>query len=470
MTSTSSMLSMPPSRTPARMAPCTAAPYATASSGCTLLHSCLPSKNSCRMACTRGTRVEPPTSTISSTSSLDCFESVSTRLTHSRQRWKVFSHNLSNLARVTSHEISWSPTVISTRALVELDSWRLAVSHAERSLRVAPGESVNGSSPVRLRWSCATQSAMAESKSSPPRWVSPEVAITENTPSSMDSSDTSKVPPPRSKTSTFCETPLALSRPYASAAAVGSLMTRSTSRPAMVPASLVRRRCASLKYAGTVTTALEILVSSATSAAFFIFSSTMALTCSGMSSRFFAFSPSPEVTQMTGLPALPSLISKGMRRVSSWHSLNCLPMMRLMLKRVRDVLRAAWFLAPSPTRRSPAVSVNATHEGVVRAPRSFARTSGSPLRHTATHEKVVPRSMPITCSVGAAVSAAAAPSAIFAAAAWAAMASMRALSARHSARPDVSDSFSGSCARPVWYAVIAPMWSPERKSARPRRP
>jgi hypothetical protein len=40
-----------------------------------------------------------------------------------------------------------------------------------------------------------------------------------------------------------------LSRPYAMAAAVGSLMMRSTSRPAIVPASLVACRWLSLKYA-----------------------------------------------------------------------------------------------------------------------------------------------------------------------------------------------------------------------------
>ena len=43
--------------------------------------------------------------------------------------------------------------------------------------------------------------------------------------------------------------------PYAKAAAVGSLMIRSTSNPAIRPASLVAWRCASLKYAGTVITA-----------------------------------------------------------------------------------------------------------------------------------------------------------------------------------------------------------------------
>ena len=48
---------------------------------------------------------------------------------------------------------------------------------------------------------------------------------------------------------------LLLVQPYASAAAVGSLMIRSTSSPAIRPASLVAWRCASLKYAGTVITA-----------------------------------------------------------------------------------------------------------------------------------------------------------------------------------------------------------------------
>ena len=43
--------------------------------------------------------------------------------------------------------------------------------------------------------------------------------------------------------------------PYAMAAAVGSLMIRKTFSPAIVPASLVDWRWASLKYAGTVTTA-----------------------------------------------------------------------------------------------------------------------------------------------------------------------------------------------------------------------
>ena len=46
-----------------------------------------------------------------------------------------------------------------------------------------------------------------------------------------------------------------LSKPYAIAAAVGSLMIRKQFKPAMTAASLVAWRCESLKYAGTVTTA-----------------------------------------------------------------------------------------------------------------------------------------------------------------------------------------------------------------------
>ncbi len=65
--------------------------------------------------------------------------------------------------------------------------------------------------------------------------------------------ETSKVPPPKSYTMIFCST--SLSNPYANAAAVGSLIIRFTSNPAILPASFVACLCASLKYAGTVITA-----------------------------------------------------------------------------------------------------------------------------------------------------------------------------------------------------------------------
>ncbi|GAE74063.1 hypothetical protein JCM18916_3635 [Cutibacterium acnes JCM 18916] len=45
------------------------------------------------------------------------------------------------------------------------------------------------------------------------------------------------------------------------------------------------------------------------------------------------------------------------------------------------------------TRVSPEL-VNATTDGVVRAPSAFGMTVGSPPSRTATHELVVPRSIP----------------------------------------------------------------------------
>ena len=83
----------------------------------------------------------------------------------------------------------------------------------------------------------AIQLMMRLSKSSPPRRLLPAVARTSKTPSDISRSETSNVPPPRSKIMIFCS--FSLSIPYARAAAVGSLIIRMTSSPAILPASLV---------------------------------------------------------------------------------------------------------------------------------------------------------------------------------------------------------------------------------------
>ena len=93
------------------------------------------------------------------------------------------------------------------------------------------------------------------SKSSPPSLLLPAVDLTSNTPSPSSSIDTSNVPPPKSYTKTVCDLSC-LSSPYASAAAVGSFIILSTSKPAILPAFFVACLCESLKYAGTVITAL----------------------------------------------------------------------------------------------------------------------------------------------------------------------------------------------------------------------
>ncbi len=125
-----------------------------------------------------------------------------------------------------------------------VESSHLAFSAASFRRCSAIG-SLRTSMPVCLRNSSAMWSMRRWSQSSPPRWVSPLVESTSNTPSPMSRIDTSNVPPPRSNTAIFSF--FFLSRPYASAAAVGSLMMRSTFRPAISPASLVAWRWASLK-------------------------------------------------------------------------------------------------------------------------------------------------------------------------------------------------------------------------------
>jgi hypothetical protein len=57
--------------------------------------------------------------------------------------------------------------------------------------------------------------------------------------------DTSKVPPPRSKTKIVSLS--FLSKPYDREAAVGSLIILKTYKPAILPASFVAWRCESLK-------------------------------------------------------------------------------------------------------------------------------------------------------------------------------------------------------------------------------
>ena len=69
-------------------------------------------------------------------------------------------------------------------------------------------------------------------------------------------------------------------------------------------------------------------------------------------------------------------------------------MKRLIENTVLAGLVMAWRFATCPTSRSPVLE-NATTDGVVRFPSALGITTGSPPSMTATHEFVVPRSIPI---------------------------------------------------------------------------
>merc|ERR1711963_42623 len=85
---------------PVNIAACTAAPYATASSGLILLFNSLPLKNSVNNFCTFGILVDPPTSTSSSIDDLSSLASLSAFSTGSNVPLKRSAHSSSNLALV----------------------------------------------------------------------------------------------------------------------------------------------------------------------------------------------------------------------------------------------------------------------------------------------------------------------------------------------------------------------------------
>src|SRR3954471_14564494 len=110
--------------------------------------------------------------------------------------------------------------------------------------------------------------------------------------------------------------------PYASAAAVGSLSTRTTVSPAIAPAVAVAERWASLKLAGTVTTARAIGTSRRADAMLRTWSSTIA--------EISGTANSPPRVTIIGALFGPSLITNGDRVLAVWTSgdLNDRPISR----------------------------------------------------------------------------------------------------------------------------------------------
>mmetsp|Transcript_4962 Transcript_4962/g.14856 ORF Transcript_4962/g.14856 Transcript_4962/m.14856 type:complete len:453 (-) Transcript_4962:199-1557(-) len=245
VTSSRTMSLTSPPKTPAW----TAAPRATTSSGFTVTLGSFPVRDLTR-AWTAGILVEPPTrmiSSISLRSSLASLRAFSTGILHLSSKSE---HSSSNPALVRLFSMCFGPSAVAVMNGKLIEVWVrvlssiLAFSLASVSLCRACLSFLR-SIPSFFWKSSAKKSVILLSKSSPPRWVSPEVLSTSKTPSPTSSTETSKVPPPKSKTRMVS---LAFfSKPYASEAAVGSLMILSTSSPAILPASLVACLCASLK-------------------------------------------------------------------------------------------------------------------------------------------------------------------------------------------------------------------------------
>ena len=121
----------------------------------------------------------------------------------------------SNLARVKSISKCFGPSapaVMKGRLMLVVntpDNSIFAFSAASRKRCIAI-LSLERSMPSCFLNSETSQSTIFWSKSSPPRWVSPLVAFTSNTPSPISRMDTSKVPPPRSYTSTVWSSVLSM--------------------------------------------------------------------------------------------------------------------------------------------------------------------------------------------------------------------------------------------------------------------
>ena len=189
---------------PVSTAACTAAPTATTSSGLTPLWGSLP-KSCFTASWTLGMRIWPPTRITSS---------ISPGLTPaSFMAWR-HGPSVRSISSATS-DSSLARVRVRTRCLGPLasavmkgrlisvwsvvDSSHLAFSAASlrrwRAMR-----SLRRSMPFSFLNSSAIQSITRWSKSSPPRWVSPLVALTSKTPSPISRIEMSKVPPPRSNT------------------------------------------------------------------------------------------------------------------------------------------------------------------------------------------------------------------------------------------------------------------------------
>ena len=376
------------STSPAKTPPCMAAPNATTSSGLTLWFGSF-SKISFTFSWILGIRVEPPTKTTSLISDGERPASL-IAFTHGSIVLSTKSAtNFSNFARVKVRFKCLGPeesAVINGKFIsvcFDVDNSFFAASLASLN-RCNAIASFFKSIPSLFLNSSAIQFIIFWSKSSPPKCVSPFVDLTSKTPSPNSKIEISKVPPPKSNTAIVSS--FFLSRPYANDAAVGSLMILLTFSPAILPASFVACLWESLKYAGTVITASVTVVPRCSSAVCFNFCKTIAPISGGV------YDLSPAFTSIE--PFLFLLTLYGTSFISFSTSLNILPIKRLIEKTVFSGLVTACRFAAWPTNLSPSFA-KPTIDGVVLPPSELLITVGSPPSRTATHEFVVPKSIPM---------------------------------------------------------------------------
>ena len=235
---------------PAMIPACIAAPIETASMGSTPDSASRPTTLLTNRR-TDGILVGPPTMTIFATSDDWRDASASAFSIDARHLSIMGPTRSSSFARVRRSsrflvpDGSLAMNGRFTSVSITVDSSIFAFSAASRT-RVIAVWSSDRSMPSFFLNSSTTWSMSALSMSAPPSCVSPDVLRTSNTPPPISMMVTSSVPPPKSNTSIFMSSP-ALSRPNASDAAVGSLIMRTTSRPAIVPASFVAWRWLSSK-------------------------------------------------------------------------------------------------------------------------------------------------------------------------------------------------------------------------------
>ena len=190
-------------------------------------------------------RVAPPTSTIALRPAASIAQSRNARTTGSRKRRMIGSHACSNASAVTGPSRRVSSKVTTNSASAAVVNCRRACSAARnRSARRRPSGKLARIPAGSMR--VCISAASAALKSSPPSRLSPAEPRTSTMPSNFSTTETSNVPPPRSNTRNGSRSSLSC-KPNASAAAVGSLISRRTSSPAICPARRVALRWRSLK-------------------------------------------------------------------------------------------------------------------------------------------------------------------------------------------------------------------------------